>query len=153
MDYCHRGSSCPGSSISSRRWLIKLASVFGALMLVLAVQAGSRAESASADTCSWTGSNWQCHWQAYLAPYTNRYFTSSGGNNLRSWFKAGVGDIYDGSVAAKCVNVVNSGGAATSVACGSGFPSNPVPTNYRPGYLYIFHWANGGRTITGAGAH
>lgn len=128
----------------------KLLALFGAVVLFFALQAGSRAETANADVCSPNGGNWLCHWEATLSPYQNRFFNAA--NPLRNWFKAGVGDQHGGAVANKCV-YVQSGSSAISVACGPNFPSNTVPVNYRPGYLYIFHYANGARTITGAGAH
>lgn len=149
MHVFHAGDACSHGGSKS----VKLLSLLGALMMVFAIASAGQAESARADTCSPNEGHWLCHWEAYLNPYQNRYFSASGGNNLRNWFKAGVGDAYGGSVAAKCVYIQRgSDGQAISVACGGGFPSNPTPTNYRPGYLFIMHWANGARTITGAGA-
>jgi hypothetical protein len=145
-------SSTSGLPMSRRPRSIRLLSLLGAAVLLFTLQAGSRAETASADVCNPNGGGWLCHWEATLSPYQNRYFNAA--NPVRNWLSAGVGDQHGGAVAAKRVNVLNSGGtSAISVACGSGFPSNPVPANYRPGQLYIFHWASGARTITGAGAH
>lgn len=152
MDPCHQGIERLECTKSSSSWLSSLICFIAAISVIVAIQAGGRAAVASADTCSWTGSNWNCFWEANLAPYQNRYFNAV--NPLRNWFKAGVGDAYGGAVAAKCVYVLNSAQtSAVSVACGSGFPKNTVPTSYRPGYLYISHWASGARTISGSGAH
>lgn len=123
-----------------------------AVVLLFALQAVSRADTASADVCVPNEGNFLCSWEANIAPGNARYFSAAGGNNLRNWIKAGVGDQYGGAVAEKCVYMQRgSDGAAYGVACGSGFPSNTVANEFKPGYLYIIHWANGARIITGAG--
>lgn len=40
-----------------------------------------------------------------------------------------------------------------NVACGSGFPGNPIGDAWKPAYIYVYHWANGARTIGGAAYH
>jgi hypothetical protein len=122
------------------------------LLLLFVAQASGRVEVASADQCVPNGGNFLCSWEANIAPSTFRFFSAPGGNNLRNWIQAGVGDQNGGSVANKCVEIQRgSDGAQTPVACGSGFPSAGVPGGFDPGFLFIVHFASGARTITGAG--
>lgn len=124
-------------------------------VLLFGIHAATQASEARADYCEPSGGGTLCLWASVnLAPNTPRWFSAPGGNNLRNWIAATVGDGHGGSVTAKCVHIMRgSDGYTIQVACGSGSPGNPIPAYMRPGYLFIRHGAAGPRNLSGAGSH
>lgn len=121
------------------------------VMLVLALQAsGAQTPLAQADYCNPNGSGWSCFWSEINLPKeTRRFFQAE--VTLRNWLDEEVADGYGGTVTNKCANILRgSDGAVAQVACGAGQPFGFVPSNYRPGYVFIVHSAPGPRTILGA---
>jgi hypothetical protein len=121
-------------------------------VLILGLQAAVQAASAEADYCEPSGGTTLCLWASINLPAgQERWFQAPGGNNLRNWIAASVGDAYGGSVTQKCVHIMRSDGARFQIACGSGTPGNAVAGYMDPGYLFIRHGAPGPRSISGAG--
>lgn len=132
-----------------------IATVSVLVAVLFSAHAATQASEARADYCEPSGGGYLCLWASEnLPPNTPRWFSAPGGNNLRNWIAATVGDGHGGSVTAKCVHIMRgSDGYTIQVACGSGTPGNPIPAYMRPGYLFIRHGAPGPRHLAGAGSH
>lgn len=112
----------------------------------LAVMSAGKAASAMADSCN-PGTYWYCGWERELAPQTRGYFHAA--NEVRNWIEVGVGDIYGGTVTAKCAHVEATNTQVFTTACGSGEPVGAVNQSYNPSYAFVTQNSSGTRIITG----
>ena len=124
-----------------------------AFISLLALTAPGSAQ-ASNGTCNWSEGVWACNYGANFWPKeTKLWFESSGGNNERNWHVNYAYDGYGGSVY-KCAGYKRWDGAFLNQACGT--PNGillSIPESWRPGWIYIIHFANGPRNISGFATH
>ena len=133
----------------------RLTRLLGLTLAVLVVAAaGAGSASAHNDECGLTEANdWHCSWyDPEQASGAKHWFSAA--TTLRSWFSASVTGNSGYYVTQKCVHVTRgSDGAELQVACGWGYQSGGIASNWRPGYLWTRHGASGTRWIHGNGWH
>lgn len=105
-------------------------------------------------TCTQSEGIWACSYEANSWPKeTKLWFESANGNNKRNWRVNYAYDGYGGSVY-KCAGYKREDGAFLSPACGT---ANGIflgiPENWRPGWVYVVHFAPGPRDISGYATH
>lgn len=140
--------------INTERYLKQISLVLSAALLVLALFSigGPGMASAHNDSCGIDESaNWHCTWyDPNQEPGAQHWFNAA--VTLRNWYAASVSDGNGGGVTQKCVHVKRSSdGAEQQVACGSGFQSGGIASNWKPGWLFTRHGAASTRFIYGGG--
>jgi hypothetical protein len=139
------------ANLSPRRLAAVLAAA-ALLLSIITLLGPARAEAYNGScvfsegwTCNWTGNSWPKD--------TKLWFESADGNNERNWLAVYGTDDAGGSVY-KCSGFKSYDGGEIPQGCSNTGPSYiSVPSNRRPGWVYVVHHATGPRTIHGRGLH
>jgi hypothetical protein len=136
----------------SLRQTAAAAAVAVALALALIGIFGSGRAQAANTSCSPSEGIWACNYYGNNWPANTTLWFDSGGNNLRS-FRVNIGYDDYGQTVYKCMGYQDSGGGQLPRPCGTGTPVLSIPEWRRPGYVFMYHGANGPRNIHGYTTH
>jgi hypothetical protein len=123
-----------------------------ALALALVGSFGTGRAQAANTSCGWSEGVWACNYYGNNWPAWTELWFDSGGNNLRSFRMNSGYDSYGGTVY-KCMGYMDSGGGQLPRPCSTGNPVLWIPEWRRPGYVFMYHGANGPRSIRGYTTH
>jgi len=133
--------------------LLGLLSAAALLLGLLALAAPGPAQAANSN-CTWSEGVWACTYVGNSWPKeTKLWFEAAAGNNERQWRVNYANDGYGGSVY-KCAGYKRYDGAYLNQACGTAnWVYLGIPESWRPGWVYVIHFASGPRNISGFATH